>query len=310
MPQWDFLDFLADAGAAATRPSTLRMQAEVDRPDRGGRPRRRRARARRPTGRSRSRADLDGRLRRPPLACCASAPGSRSRTSARRSTCCGSASRRDPDDSADTLAPHRRRPHHRDARPRRLLAVRLRHPQGRRRAHARRGLDAFRDERRGGRAVARRPRRRDRDVGRRQAAHRQRRPADAAGTGRACCASATRRTPCRRSAASASTSPSRTRSPPPTCSRRSSRDGTLDDDDLDAVQRRRAVPDARHAAPAGADPEQRAGAGARTARTPPLDIPLPLRVVDALPPLQRLLARVLGMGVRPEHVESPVAGVD
>ena len=58
-------------------------------------------------------------------------------------------------------------------------------------------------------------------VGRRQAAHRRRRSADASGRSRACSASATRRTRCRRSAASASTWRSRTRSPRPTCSRRS-----------------------------------------------------------------------------------------
>jgi hypothetical protein len=29
-----------------------------------------------------------------------------------------------------------------------------------------------------------------------------------------------------------------------------------------------------------------------------------MRIVTAVPPLQRLLARVIGMGVRPEHVRS------
>lgn len=36
-----------------------------------------------------------------------------------------------------------------------------------------------------------------------------------------------------------------------------------------------------------------------------MQVPLPIRLIDALPPLQRLLARLLGMGVRPEHVRSP-----
>ena len=36
-----------------------------------------------------------------------------------------------------------------------------------------------------------------------------------------------------------------------------------------------------------------------------LEVPLPMRVVTAVPMLQRLLARLLGMGVRPEHVRSP-----
>jgi hypothetical protein len=40
---------------------------------------------------------------------------------------------------------------------------------------------------------------------------------------------------------------------------------------------------------------------------PTLEVPLPMRVLAAVPALQRLLARVIGMGVRPEHVRSPVA---
>jgi hypothetical protein len=38
-----------------------------------------------------------------------------------------------------------------------------------------------------------------------------------------------------------------------------------------------------------------------------LHVPLPIRIVTAVPALQRVLARVLGMGVRPEHVRSPLA---
>ena len=38
-----------------------------------------------------------------------------------------------------------------------------------------------------------------------------------------------------------------------------------------------------------------------------LRVPLPMRILTAVPPLQRLLARVIGMGVRPEHVRSPSA---
>jgi hypothetical protein len=36
-----------------------------------------------------------------------------------------------------------------------------------------------------------------------------------------------------------------------------------------------------------------------------LAVPLPIRIVTAVPLLQRALARLLGMGVRPEHVRSP-----
>ena len=36
-------------------------------------------------------------------------------------------------------------------------------------------------------------------------------------------------------------------------------------------------------------------------------VPLPMRLLSAVPPLQRVFARVVGMGVRPEHVHSPLA---
>ena len=39
----------------------------------------------------------------------------------------------------------------------------------------------------------------------------------------------------------------------------------------------------------------------------PVRPPLPVRIVGAVPPLQRLAARMIGIGVRPEHVRSPVA---
>ena len=39
----------------------------------------------------------------------------------------------------------------------------------------------------------------------------------------------------------------------------------------------------------------------------PFKAPLALRVIDAVPWLQRLTARVIGLGIRPEHVRSPVA---
>ncbi len=36
-----------------------------------------------------------------------------------------------------------------------------------------------------------------------------------------------------------------------------------------------------------------------------LHVPLPMRLMTMFPPLQRLLARAIGMGLRPEHVRSP-----
>jgi 2-polyprenyl-6-methoxyphenol hydroxylase-like FAD-dependent oxidoreductase len=41
--------------------------------------------------------------------------------------------------------------------------------------------------------------------------------------------------------------------------------------------------------------------------TQPLRAPLPLRVITAIPWLQGITARFIGLGVRPEHVHSPVA---
>ncbi len=84
------------------------------------------------------------------------------------------------------------------------------------------------------------------------------------------------------------------------------RAGTLADDDLDAVRARRLWPTkATQAAQVGIQSNVLVpvlgGAGA------PLEVPLPMRLVTAVPMLQRLLARLLGMGVRPEHVRSPVA---
>jgi hypothetical protein len=43
-------------------------------------------------------------------------------------------------------------------------------------------------------------------------------------------------------------------------------------------------------------------------RTEALRAPLPLRIITAVPWLQGITARFLGLGVRPEHVHSPVAG--
>jgi 2-polyprenyl-6-methoxyphenol hydroxylase-like FAD-dependent oxidoreductase len=42
--------------------------------------------------------------------------------------------------------------------------------------------------------------------------------------------------------------------------------------------------------------------------TKALRAPLPLRIITAVPWLQGITARFLGLGVRPEHVHSPAAG--
>jgi 2-polyprenyl-6-methoxyphenol hydroxylase-like FAD-dependent oxidoreductase len=82
------------------------------------------------------------------------------------------------------------------------------------------------------------------------------------------------------------------------------RAGTAAADDLDAVRARRLWPTrATQAAQVGIQTNVLVPvmSGANAA----LDVPLPMRVLTAVPMLQRLLARLLGMGVRPEHVRSP-----
>ena len=85
------------------------------------------------------------------------------------------------------------------------------------------------------------------------------------------------------------------------------RTGTVSADDLDAVRKRRLWPTKATQAAQLAIQDNvlvpvMSGANAK------LQVPLPMRVVTALPVLQRVLARLLGMGVRPEHVQTPAAG--
>ncbi len=85
------------------------------------------------------------------------------------------------------------------------------------------------------------------------------------------------------------------------------RAGTVTEADLDEVRKRRLWPTkATQAMQVTIQnnvlvPVMSADVGAE------LHVPLPMRVLTAVPVLQRLLARLLGMGVRPEHVRSPVA---
>jgi hypothetical protein len=81
--------------------------------------------------------------------------------------------------------------------------------------------------------------------------------------------------------------------------------GTLGDTDLAAVERRRLFP-TRVIQRVQVAVQNRlirpvlAGRG-------PLAPPLALRLLDAAPWLQRIPARLVGLGVRPEHVRSPDA---
>ena len=84
------------------------------------------------------------------------------------------------------------------------------------------------------------------------------------------------------------------------------RDGTADAEALDAVRQRRLWPTkATQAAQVGIQNNVlvpvMSGVDAK------LHVPLPIRLITAVPTLQRIVARLLGMGVRPEHVRSPAA---
>ena len=241
MPQWDFLDFLADHGRALSALSSAHAR-RGHRPDRGGRPRRRRARD---DARRRARPSAR-RLSSAPTAAprwCASAPASRSRTSARRWTCSGCGCRAGESDGGEALG--------------RIAAGKMMVmldrgdywqcayviPKGAAeeiKAQGHRGVSCRRSSRS-------RPQMHDRvqelrsfdDVKLLTVKVDRLRAVAPAG---AACASATRRMRCRRSAASASTSRSRTRWRRRTAWRRRCAADASSDDDLAAVQRRRMFP--------------------------------------------------------------------
>jgi hypothetical protein len=211
MPQWDFLDFLAEQGGAIPG-FHLRMQAEATGLiEEGGRVVG--VRAQTPDGRSRS-APTSWSAATAAIRPCAKAPA------------CGRGLGAPIDVLWFRVCRGPRRPRaamgrfgagrSRHARPRRLLAMRLVIPRAASRRCGARARGVPRAHRPRSMPFVRRPRRRAEELGRHQAADRRGRPPAAMARGRACSASATRRTRCRRSAASASTSRSRTRSPPPT----------------------------------------------------------------------------------------------
>ncbi len=84
------------------------------------------------------------------------------------------------------------------------------------------------------------------------------------------------------------------------------REGSLVDADLDAVRQRRLWPTKMTQAMQVAI-QDNVLVPALDSGDAVLRVPLPIRIVSAMPLLQRLLARMIGMGVRPEHVRSPVA---
>ena len=82
------------------------------------------------------------------------------------------------------------------------------------------------------------------------------------------------------------------------------RSGTLADDDLDAVRMRRLWP-AKATQAAQVAIQNNVLVPVMTGANAELEVPLPMRILTAVPMLQRWMARLLGMGVRPEHVRTP-----
>ena len=83
--------------------------------------------------------------------------------------------------------------------------------------------------------------------------------------------------------------------------------GAPSEADLDAVQARREFP-VKMTQRMQVVMQDNIVAMALKQGTTSLKAPLPLRIVTAIPWLQGITARFLGLGVRPEHVHSPVAG--
>ena len=290
MPQWEFLDFLAEE--AKRYPNfDLRMQARADRPAVGERARRR-ACARKPR---RARSTF--------------APTSPSQpTGANR--CCAVSARLDVIELGAPmdvlwlrLTKHADDPHETFGyiRGGRIMALIDRGaywqcayviPKGTLAELQARGLEEFRREVGAIVPFLARPRRGDRELGRRQAADRARQPLAASGTGPGCSASAMRRTRCRRSAASASTWRFKTRSRPPTCS-------------AEASARRR---DGRRSARAFSG-----GANAPRESTQALQLFIQSRIIgrvlaDGRAPLLRRLPRLVRMASVPTANSRPVGG--
>ena len=82
------------------------------------------------------------------------------------------------------------------------------------------------------------------------------------------------------------------------------RAGTVDAADLDAVRKRRLWPTKATQALQVAIQNNVLVPVMGSESPSDLHVPLPMRVLTAVPALQRLFARLLGMGVRPEHVRS------
>jgi 2-polyprenyl-6-methoxyphenol hydroxylase-like FAD-dependent oxidoreductase len=84
------------------------------------------------------------------------------------------------------------------------------------------------------------------------------------------------------------------------------RHGCPSEDELDAVRRRREFP-VKMTQRMQAVVQDNIISGALKGGDAPLKVPLIVRLVTALPWLQKIPARFIAIGVRPEHVHSPAA---
>jgi 2-polyprenyl-6-methoxyphenol hydroxylase-like FAD-dependent oxidoreductase len=84
------------------------------------------------------------------------------------------------------------------------------------------------------------------------------------------------------------------------------REGGVDADDLDTVRQRRLCP-TKATQTMQVATQNNVLVPVLGSANAELEVPLPIRVVTRVPLLQRVFARLLGMGVRPEHVRSPLA---
>jgi 2-polyprenyl-6-methoxyphenol hydroxylase-like FAD-dependent oxidoreductase len=84
------------------------------------------------------------------------------------------------------------------------------------------------------------------------------------------------------------------------------RDGAVGEADLDAVRRRRLWP-TRATQAVQVQIQNNILIPVLSGSNAELHPPLAMRMVSALPALQRIFARLIGMGARPEHVRSPAA---
>ena len=85
-------------------------------------------------------------------------------------------------------------------------------------------------------------------------------------------------------------------------------DGCPSEDELDAVRRRREFP-VRMTQRMQVVVQNNIVSAALKPGNQPLKVPLVMRLVTAVPWLQGITARFVGLGVRPEHVQSPIRGL-